>query len=214
MFSQDDFNELLTTQLNMVSNMRIKQYITNIWVILENRRKTNNTCFSLTSIAEELKSKQQGPRLQTLYNNTGYDYSRFIKNYKEILNNNQLKKRKPDIFDTINEIPNVSVREILTQKIKWAIEIEKENTMLRSTFKELTISCPNNPVQEKSITLKPTVDRNMPLYLRDAIKKAIDKERLEERNLIIKEDGSINQGSLQLFPPGFMTALYFILEKL
>lgn len=189
-----------------------------LWEVLEGLRKSGAEKFTLAEVGRALE-KKGGPKVQSLRNSQGLDFRKIIDAYVGAVLAGKSEASATSMDRAIAMIPDSSLRSILRAGQSEMARLKNENDMLRRAFKSLSLpGFPQNKektvsVAEEGISAETRGCTPLkPSHLK-ALKKGMDKERLSERGMAVREDGAVlDEHGIALFPPGFADAIRAILS--
>lgn len=207
----------LDEKINLAERASKKKNLELVWQALESIRNDGMNDYSLATVGRRLKPLG-GMGVQSLRNSSGIDYQLLIDLYAEAFQRAP-EKSANKLESALALLPDSSVRAAIKAKLDRAEHLERENDRLLMALKSLSIGFapdardapPAAPLNESQAVLEcaPLSPR-----LIAALAKGMDEERLRERGLTVRPDGSItNSSGAVLFPPGFAEAIGRVLPQ-
>jgi len=202
-----------------------------LWNVLEAMRAEGEVDYSIASVGERLEAAG-GLSTQSIRNTPGKPFRDVIAAYAAAVGGSRKRtgQREMSPLDVaLASVANPAARALLRQCVAEHKRCQHEKDQLRSAFKRLsvgnepgaspTFSVPQSPLPAQTVTAPPPPSRPFggPLHRFEieAVRAAIDDDRLAENGWIIQSNGSIvSETGEVLLPPGFATSLAKMIDFL
>jgi hypothetical protein len=195
-----------------------------LWNVLEAMRAQAELDYSIVSVGEHLEAAG-GLGTQSIRNAPGKPFRDLIAAYAATVGGSRkgAGQREVSPLDlALESVANPAARALLRQCVAEHKRCQHEKDQLRSAFKRLSVgnepgasppfSVPQSPLPAQTATAPSSPSRALSAPLHrfeiDAVRAAIDEDRLAENGWAIQPNGSIvSERGEVLLPPGFATSL-------
>lgn len=217
-----DARQIYQSQRSTVTRQSKLQNLDKLWEVLESIRDEGGRDYSLAEIGRRLEAIG-GPKTQSIRNTQGSHFRDIISAYASAVNGSTryISQNQTNVDRALDMITDLSVRATLRMALEEGKRLKVVNDNLHAAYKNLQVGASLGTEQLSAALLPPDgtslqPETNQPLSPRllGALRKGIDKVRLDQQSLRICDDGSIaNELGGKVFPPSFVTAIQAIIGE-
>lgn len=208
----------LYNQLHENASVRKKHTLELIHEVCKKQAQQGSKDFSLVKIVNLLADKN-GPSEQTLRNKTGEDYRSLIKQWAEYANGSskKIKKQSSSTFndEILENVDDPTIRALVGMILAENKKLKNENSLLKQQT-TLTIDMRKSKYESLGInqnTVLVSASHNLTDIELKALREAISDEFMKHRGWTVDDYGRVKEKGIQVYKPGYVTAIKKVLNE-